>query len=66
MAVTGPDLRRERRLAEITATEIAKRMGVSRFTVHNLEKAAVLTVERELQYRRCLSDAIVAARERVA
>jgi hypothetical protein len=31
-----------------------------------LEKSAVLTVEREVQYRRALSAAIVAAREAVA
>lgn len=66
MPITGLDLRAERRLAEITATEIAARMGVSRATLHTLEKSAVITVERELQYRRALSDAIVAARARVA
>jgi hypothetical protein len=41
-------------------------MGVSRATLHTLEKSAVITVERELQYRRALSDAIVKARESVA
>jgi transcriptional regulator with XRE-family HTH domain len=42
MAITGPDLRRERRIAEITATEIAARMGVSRATLHTLEKSVVI------------------------
>lgn len=66
MPITGLDLRAERRLAEITATEIAARMGISRATIHTLEKSAVITVERESQYRRALADAIVAAQERVA
>lgn len=66
MPITGLDLRAERRRAEITATEIAKRMGISRATIHTLEKSAVITVERELQYRRALADAIVALSERVA
>lgn len=66
MPITGLDLRAERRRNEVTATEIANRMGVSRATLHTLEKSAVITVERELQYRRALADAIVAARERVA
>jgi transcriptional regulator with XRE-family HTH domain len=66
MPITGLDLRAERRRNEITATEIASRMGISRATIHTLEKSAVITVERELQYRRALADAIVAARERVA
>jgi len=66
MPITGLDLRAERRRAEITATEIAARMGISRATIHVLEKSAVITVEREVQYRRALADAIVAARDRVA
>ena len=66
MPITGLDLRAERRRAEITATEIAARMGISRATIHTLEKSAVITVEREVQYRRALADAIVAASERVA
>jgi DNA-binding XRE family transcriptional regulator len=66
MPITGLDLRLERRMADITATEIAARMGLSRATIHTLEKSAVITVERERQYRRALADAIVAAREKVA
>jgi predicted transcriptional regulator len=66
MPITGPDLRGERRLADITVTDIAARMGVSRWTVHVLEKSAVVTIEREAQFRRALAAAIVAAKERVA
>ena len=66
MPITGLDLRAERRRADITVVDIAARMGVSRQTVHMLEKSAVITVEREAQYRRALSAAIQAAREAVA
>lgn len=66
MPITGRDLRSERRRAEITVVEIAARMGVSRQTVHALERSAVLTVDREVEYRRALAAAIEAARERVA
>jgi DNA-binding XRE family transcriptional regulator len=66
MPITGLDLRAERRRADVTVVEIAARMGVSRQTIHVLEKSAVLTVEREVQYRRALAAAIDAARENVA
>jgi transcriptional regulator with XRE-family HTH domain len=66
MPITGLDLRAERRRAEITVVEIAARMGVSRATVHTLERSAVITPARELQYRRSLADAIAAARDEVA
>lgn len=66
MPITGLDLRAERRRADITVTDIAARMGVSRQTVHVLEKSAVIKVEREAQYRRALSAAIQAARDAVA
>ena len=66
MPITGLDLRAERRRAEVTVVEIAARMGVSRQTVHALERSAVLTVNREVEYRRALAAAIAAARERVA
>ena len=66
MPITGPDLRAERRRFEVTVVDVAERMGVSRQTIHALEKAAVLNPERELQYRRALAAAIAAASERVA
>jgi predicted transcriptional regulator len=66
MATTGRDLRNERRLADITTVEQAKRMGVSRATLYTLEQSAEITVERAAQYRAALADAIVAAREKVA
>jgi DNA-binding XRE family transcriptional regulator len=66
MPITGLDLRAERRRAEITVVEIAKRMRVSRQTVHALENTALPSPIRELQYRRALAAAIEAAREGVA
>jgi DNA-binding XRE family transcriptional regulator len=66
MPITGPDLRAERRRAEVTVVDIAARMGVSRQTVHVLEKSAILTIEREVEYRRALAAAIDAARAGVA
>lgn len=41
-------------------------MGVSRWTVHVLEKSAVVDLDRLAQYRAALDAAIVAAKERVA
>jgi transcriptional regulator with XRE-family HTH domain len=66
MPITGPDLRVERRAADITVTDVAARMGLSRQSVHTLERSAVLTVERVQQYRAALADAIVASKEKVA
>jgi hypothetical protein len=66
MPITGPDLRVERRAADITVTDGAARMGLSRQSVHTLERSAVLTVERVQQYRAALADAIVASKEKVA
>lgn len=66
MPITGQDLRSERRAADITVTEIAARMGLSRWTVHVMEKSAVLTVERVSQYRAALDAAKLAAKEKVA
>ena len=66
MPITGPDLRAERRLADITVKDVAARMGLSRQTVHGLEGRAVLTVEQVDAYRAALQDAIKASREKVA
>lgn len=53
--VTGPDLRRERRAADLTVIAVASRMGLSRQSVHNLERAAQPALERVEQYRQALS-----------
>jgi transcriptional regulator with XRE-family HTH domain len=53
--VTGPDLRRERRAADLTVTAVASRMGLSRQSVHNIERAAHPATERIEQYRQALS-----------
>lgn len=66
MPTTGPDLRAERRAADITVTDLRARMGVSRQTVHAIESRAVLTVEQVEKYRAALADAIEASRRKVA
>lgn len=66
MPITGPDLRSERRTADVTVVDIAARMGLSRQAVHVLERSAVITTERVAQYRAALRDAIEASRERIA
>lgn len=66
MPITGPDLRAERRVADITVTDVAARMGRSRWTVHVMEKSATLTIEQVERYRMALADAIKASAERVA
>ncbi len=63
---TGPNLRAERRRAEITTVAIAARMGISRQTLWALERAAIVTGERAAQYRQALADAIETSKERVA
>lgn len=65
MPTTGPDLRSERRAADITVVEIAARMGLARQSVHTIERSATVTVERAVQYRQALADAIVASRDRL-
>ena len=66
MPITGLDLRAERRKADVTVVAIAARMGLSRQTIHVLEKSAVITVEQAAQYRQALADAIVASKAKVA
>jgi transcriptional regulator with XRE-family HTH domain len=58
---TGRELRTERRLAEITVTDVAARMGLSRQAVSTLEQRAVVNPERVEQYRAALRDAIEAS-----
>lgn len=57
--VTGPELRKERRASEITVTEIALRMSLSRQTIHALEKDCEPDQERVIAYR----EALYAARD---
>ncbi len=66
MPITGLDLRAERRAADITVTDIAARMRLSRQAVHAMERSAVATVERVGLYRAALHDAIVASQGRIA
>jgi predicted transcriptional regulator len=66
MPISGPDLRSERRAADITVVDIAARMGLSRQAIHVLEKSVAITIERATQYRRALADAIEASREKIA
>lgn len=66
MPITGLDLRAERRAANVTVVAIAARMGLSRQTVHVLERSAVITVEQASAYRAALRDATETARAQVA
>ncbi len=63
---TGPDLRVERRAAEVTTVDLASRMGVSRQTLWALERSAIVTADRAQQYRAALADAIETSKERIA
>ena len=54
--VTGPDLRRERRAAELTVIAVASKMNLSRQTIHNLERSAAPETARVEQYRQALDD----------
>jgi predicted transcriptional regulator len=66
MPIRGPELRAERRAAEVTVVDIAARMGLSRQSVHVLEGSAIVSIERVEQYRKALADAIETARRGVA
>ncbi|MFA9271807.1 MAG: helix-turn-helix domain-containing protein [Baekduiaceae bacterium] len=64
--VTGPELRRERREAEVPVTVIARRMQLSRQTIHTLERDAEPSPERVTAYRQALAAEVavkVAARQ---
>ena len=67
-SVTGPQLRKERRAAEVAVTSIAARMGLSRQTVHALERDAEPDPIRVVQYREALEaeHAVKLAARRVA
>jgi len=60
MPTRGPTLRRERRLADVTATAVAAALGVSRQTLWAIERSVDVTPERVAAYRaavKTLSDA---------
>lgn len=58
--LSGPDLRKERRAAEVPVTEIARRMPRARQTVHNIEAAAVVKPEDVTAYRAAIASAVTA------
>jgi len=51
MPTRGPTLRRERRLADVSATAVAKEMHLSRQTLWAIERAVEVTPERVAEYR---------------
>lgn len=56
MPTFGKTLRRERRLAEVTATALAARMGISRMTLYVIERSAEVEPARVKQFRDALAD----------
>lgn len=66
MPITGLDLRAKRRAANITVVDIAARMGLSRQTIHTLERSAVITIEQADGYLAALRDATEASKAKVA
>lgn len=69
MPTTGPQLRKERRAAEVSVTRIAAHLGLSRQTVHAIERDAEPDPERIVAYRdalKTLRAGTVAAPEPVA
>ena len=60
MPTRGPTLRRERRLADVSATAVAAQMKISRQTLWAIERSVEVTPERVAAYRaavKTLSDA---------
>lgn len=51
MPTSGPTLRRERRLADITTVALAAQMKLSRATLWTLERSAAVEPDRALAYR---------------
>lgn len=52
---SGIDLKLERVRANVTVTALALAMGLSRQSVHGLERAGQVTSERAAQYRSALA-----------
>lgn len=51
----GIDLKLERVRASVTVTDLAAQMGLSRQSVHGIERAGRVTPERAAQYRAALA-----------
>lgn len=51
MPTRGPTLRRERRLADVSATAVAAAMHISRQTLWAIERSVDVTPERVAAYR---------------
>ncbi len=51
---TGPGLRRERLMADVKVTVLARELGKSRQHVHELERRAYVTPEAAQTYRAAL------------
>ena len=56
--VSGIDLKVERVRHGLTVTAVAAQMGLSRQSVHGIERAGRVTVERADQYRQALATLI--------
>ena len=65
MPTSGPELRRERRAAEITTVALAAQIGLSRASLYTLEVAAVVPPERVVAYREAIK-ALTAAKDTAA
>ena len=57
MPISGKQLRKERRAAEVPTTAIAAGMGKSRTTVWIIEKSAEVGADVAAEYRRALAEA---------
>lgn len=60
MPTSGPTLRRERLLANVSATAVAAKMGLSRQALWAVERSVKVTPERVVAFReavKALSDA---------
>jgi DNA-binding XRE family transcriptional regulator len=65
MPTSGPELRRERRAAEITTVALAAEINLSRASLYTLEQSAVVSPERVAAYREAVK-ALTAAKASAA
>jgi DNA-binding transcriptional regulator YiaG len=54
MPTSGPELRKERRAAEVTVQALSERMGKARQTIHGWERAVIVPTEFASEYRAAL------------